>query len=500
MKLEITRAPSYPALGWSARIERSRSPVRALLGHQVEAGEQALVEGAWSGVFPTHGFADARTFTGTGMSLDGARIRASSPTHTLAPIFLSRTEEACTVANSLALLLSATDDHLDPHYPFYDADMRSIMFGIGACAAWLPTRNGRRVEVHYLANLVIGQDLSVAVEPKAVTAPIRDFASYRSLVQEEARQVVENARDARRAFPYRPMTTVSSGYDSPACAVVAKGCGVAHALTLKQASGDFAEEDDSGADIARLLSLDVVEIPKDAYLKKLGELADIEIVAAGFGSDDMPLIGSEPYLRGSLLFTGYHGDKIWDSKPASVSTTVRRGDVSGSSLLEFRLRAGFLNFPVPFIGCLSHPDIFRITESPEMAPWRLGNAYDRPIPRRMVEETGVPRHMFGQSKKAVALPYKTTAGRCTDLAAILSRESLGRFREHLRTSGIMTSGMAFDRLLGSTLRSHKVAALLDRLPPSRGMTMLRWRHRNPLSEHNFVTAWAANTLRDAYHP
>jgi hypothetical protein len=33
-----------------------------------------------------------------------------------------------------------------------------------------------------------------------------------------------------------------------------------------------------------------------------------------------------------------------------------------------------------------------------MAPWRLSNRYDRPIPRRLAEEAGVPRELFGQVK------------------------------------------------------------------------------------------------------
>ena len=33
-----------------------------------------------------------------------------------------------------------------------------------------------------------------------------------------------------------------------------------------------------------------------------------------------------------------------------------------------------------------------------MDPWRLRNGYDRPIPRRIAEEAGVPRLAFGQSK------------------------------------------------------------------------------------------------------
>ena len=35
-----------------------------------------------------------------------------------------------------------------------------------------------------------------------------------------------------------------------------------------------------------------------------------------------------------------------------------------------------------------------------MRPWSIGGAYDRPIPRRIAEEAGVPRDLFGQNKMA----------------------------------------------------------------------------------------------------
>ena len=35
-----------------------------------------------------------------------------------------------------------------------------------------------------------------------------------------------------------------------------------------------------------------------------------------------------------------------------------------------------------------------------MKPWVLGTDYDRPIPRRILEERGVPRAAFGQVKRA----------------------------------------------------------------------------------------------------
>jgi hypothetical protein len=46
--------------------------------------------------------------------------------------------------------------------------------------------------------------------------------------------------------------------------------------------------------------------------------------------------------------------------------------------------------------------ISKISDSPEMEPWRLHNSYDRPIPRRIAEAAGVDRGLFGVRKKMVS--------------------------------------------------------------------------------------------------
>ena len=65
------------------------------------------------------------------------------------------------------------------------------------------------------------------------------------------------------------------------------------------------------------------------------------------------------------------------------------------------MRTGFIHVPVPFVGCTSHESIHRISTSEAMKPWSLMNDYDRPIPRRLVEEAGISRELFARSKKAV---------------------------------------------------------------------------------------------------
>lgn len=40
-----------------------------------------------------------------------------------------------------------------------------------------------------------------------------------------------------------------------------------------------------------------------------------------------------------------------------------------------------------------------------MDPWRLGTTYDRPIPRQIAEEAGIPRALFGWTKMASVVEF-----------------------------------------------------------------------------------------------
>ena len=72
---------------------------------------------------------------------------------------------------------------------------------------------------------------------------------------------------------------------------------------------------------------------------------------------------------------------------------------SNGGIGEFRLFKGIFHCPVPFWGMRHLREIWDITASKEMEPWSIPGGYDRPVPRRIVEEAGVPRHAFGLRKK-----------------------------------------------------------------------------------------------------
>jgi hypothetical protein len=104
-----------------------------------------------------------------------------------------------------------------------------------------------------------------------------------------------------------------------------------------------------------------------------------------------------------VVFTGYHGDKVWDAQTSGkyLNDQIIRGDISGLNLSEIRLKSGFIHVAVPFMLARNISSLVKISRSAEMAPWRLNNTYDRPIPRRIAESVGIDRRLFGMRKKAV---------------------------------------------------------------------------------------------------
>src|SRR5262249_31461178 len=108
-------------------------------------------------------------------------------------------------------------------------------------------------------------------------------------------------------------------------------------------------------------------------------------------------------LEGTLLLTGHPGDDIWTTNKKKILPQLLAPQdrlMEGSSLTEYRLRVGFFWFPAPWIGAYHKQAIYRITRSAEMQPWSVAGKYTRPIPRRIAEEAGVPRDLFGQKKMA----------------------------------------------------------------------------------------------------
>ena len=308
------------------------------------------------------------------------------------------------LSNSLAFLLALSGEHLDPKYPHYYLDLLDhYRAGIRIKEKRLRLAGPHSVELHDCCNLVVGPDLTIRRIEKPVGPPPRDFDDYRSFLLRTAEQVFLNASDSRRQWTYRPVTTLSQGYDTTAVSAIAAQAGCREAVTFLKSNAQAGYMDDSGRDIAAHLGLRVTEYERTDYDRR----RDHEFYIEPNGVD-RSLVLMQDQLAGSVMLTGRFGERMWAREfnwglPVDIGRPLLQlptgFKLGGCALGEFRLKTGFIHFPLPYSGALHAPAIQAISESREMNPWSVGGGYNRPIARRIAEEAGVPRHLFGQIKK-----------------------------------------------------------------------------------------------------
>ena len=504
MELRSRCNPGLPRLAWCARVNRGVDQVTVEHGPWVEVQPQFFFEGAWSGPFEAAALYEATAVLGSGGMLHGDDVVFIPSSHTLERLYSVRLPDAVLVSNSLVYLLAVLGDALDPAYIEYEADFLSILKGYHRARRSIPTRARRKVTLHYHARLRVGRDLAARDEPPPPLPRFPDYRSYVSHLEQIARDCVENARDRRRTVQYAPLASVSTGYDSPACAVVARACGCDSAVTFARArmelnASDPSDADDGGEAIAERLGMAVEVFDRSSYLER-SDHPEAEFLATGNGGDDVIMSVLADRLPGTVFFTGFRGDTIWgfSAQAEQDSAHFRSKDPSGASLGEFRLRLGFIHAPLPVLTMPRHGDILAISQSPEMAPWRLGNDYDRPIPRRLVESSGVSREAFGQEKKAITQPFWVTRDN-TSMFSGSSWKAIEQFSHELgrrnRESLLhrVRRGWAF-LCLSAVWRGGVLAERLDirfsvRLPM--GLRLLT-------SETGYKFHWAVSLLYDRY--
>jgi hypothetical protein len=83
------------------------------------------------------------------------------------------------------------------------------------------------------------------------------------------------------------------------------------------------------------------------------------------------------------------------------------------------------------MGVRQASEINKIGKSPEMAPWDVPGKYSRPVCRRILEEAGIFRNIFGISKKAASVLFDARSDTLTSATrdeyhSWLRRNSKGR--------------------------------------------------------------------------
>ena len=416
MRIRFRKLDSLPKLAWCARLRAGADTVRVDHGPWVEARADHFFEGAWDGPLAEGRLDEATVLSGSGGRLADHGIVFAAPTSKTGLLYSMRLESELLVSNSLVFVLTQAGDELDPTYPYYLTDF-SLRF---RAAAHVPksthTRMDRRVDLIEYGNLFVASDLSVVRREKSESAPPNDYLTYVAGLRRTVRALLENAASPDRLRPYRPLVQLSRGYDSPAVAVLVRDAGGREAMTFSRAEGEPTQDD--GLAIAEVLGLACTEYDRFAYKHHPG-VPEAEFCAAGYFGSQVPLAAMEEQLRGSVLCTGHGGDRVWRGPSSKVTVAGPKlslpdaRSVGGASLNEFRLRVGFLYFPVPYSHMIHSAAIHAIARSRQMEPWSIGGDYDRPIQRRLVEEAGVPRRLFGQSKMAIGHFWISEIGRMT---------------------------------------------------------------------------------------
>jgi hypothetical protein len=510
VRFEFTSKDKLPALAWAALIVPDRRSVRVIAGEGVSRRDNVF----WEGLSLTPETPDAAPTQHFPLSTGGLarsdHVTFWTPGHILDRLFLIRGSGGIFVSNSLPFALRVSGVGLAGGYLHYPWRFGHII----AHSQTAPLEKGR-VWIISNANLTIGREGGLTVSRKHAAPKFTDYGSYIGLVHAFLDQVAEANRQSAGG-PYVPVATLSSGYDSPAAAVLGKRIGLTQAVSICDSRGGSGD-DDSGEAIAKHLGLKIRVARRTDY-RTAGWAAERLFYVFGL-PEDIYMYPFAADLRRTLLFSGVKGDVMWDRNVASADGTWS-WDPGGATLQEFRLRVGFVHLPPAFFGWRHHDDLIKISRSPELGRWSLRTTYDRPIPRRLVEECGVPRELFGMKKKAVSATIGIEKNSYLDREALLiSTEMQRRLAEHAFSASSMAVKMdlALSNVLHGAIRVLHRYWLDSDVPETpvqnrsigRARRMLvradrawpiRRRYMAPFSDLNFSTQVANASLIEDYLP
>jgi hypothetical protein len=407
MELRALPNSALPKLAWVAQVNRTNRIVTLQHGPFVEVRRSFFIEGVWNGPFESGDFGETDCIFGSGGILSDDSIRFVTSASTTDYLYSAEAPGEVTVSNSLPLLLACMRDSLDPRCQEYPEICDSIMKGINDYRRDIPTKCGTVRRLMY-RNLDVSAE-KISESDKKMPPSFKSFEDYRDYLRDNYARIVANARDEARTQSLDIWSTQSKGYDSTAVNAMAREFGIDKVFTVSKAKSihHLAHNDtgilpdDDGGEICQLLGLNCTRINRHAFADEFDD--EYLYYCALHQNQDANLKEISLHVsKVGILLTGTLGE-IWYTKHclgkrAFLDSEMRRWDLGGHGMAELRLVVGFIHLPLPYIGGRRKTDIVNITESSAMDPWRLRNGYDRPIPRRIAEEAGVPRLAFGQSK------------------------------------------------------------------------------------------------------
>ena len=408
---------AWPPLAWLALCSPGSDRVVVRHGPSVGCAPAWFCEAIWDGPFTEGDFDRTDRVFGSGGRLRREGVVFVSSATTVDRLCSFEREGTIAVSNSLACLAAALSLALDPADTAAAEALARVTDGLRDPRRRLESLSGPvRLTVH--DNLLWDGN---ALAPRPKPDPPRDFSSferYRAFLAESLAALCENLRAPARPRPLELLSTASSGYDSSAVTVLAAEAGLREVVTVDRSRYG---RDDSGLFLIEHLGLTPVRVERRPG--RVPPFTDVPFVVGDGVGRDVFLAGAEDRLAGRALLSGYHGDAVWGpgwsgAPPADRDLRRPMGRPAGLSLTEYRLWVGFIHCPLPYLGARDVAQLRALSASDEMRPWRRGGAYDRPLPRRILEEAGVPGSSFGTSKKVAGL----LASYRPDLEALRERD------------------------------------------------------------------------------
>jgi hypothetical protein len=392
---------SIPALAWVAEYESKSNCLNVIHGSLVEISTLGLIEGAWGGDFPSFDFHKTAVLSGTGFCHHDDKLFFCSSTDQMCPIFSLEIAGKLHISNSPVFLMVQTGSSPIPSYPYYHFNLlRTYRQGLHCLDGAIPLAQGAEMRIHICAILIINDKGAVSFQSHDPGPCPKSFEDYHSQLLRTVNAVIENSSHRSRKNPMQSVASISAGYDSTACAALARaaGCKLTHTIYDSKSADPY---EDSGAKNAESLGMECLQYDRWEYLK-----SDQSLEAEfGFNAliSTVPLTAMAKDLTGKIYIVGCGGDTLWSEETLPLSSqlakTWARG-IAGMGQLEFRLRTGYCVFSPIYIGVRHTNALQEILTSEEMKPWSIGGDYDRPLARRIAELAGVPRQQFGMKKAA----------------------------------------------------------------------------------------------------
>lgn len=408
MEFKYHQFSDLPTLAWCAIVPSETSDIYIYHGNGVEAFKDFFVEGAWDGDFHCADFDETDFFAGSGGKVLRNRsggVLFSTSNNVLEKLYSISTNGVIYLSNSLPFVLYMSGTELDPKYLKYETDFNSILKGINNYTKYIPLDGGLRVQLHYYCNILLNNNFELVEYQKNEIKSFTNYNDYEKRLLQTLKKLADNAQSPVRKIKYGLVTTISKGYDSAACAAMVYEIGCKNVVSFDKPQ-QYME--DCGDDIAKKLGYKSITTKgADEYLGNTVYI-EAEFVSSGELGTWIIFTAFENEFKNNVVFIGERGDKLWDKNSPNPNNEFRFDNevFTGTSMIENRLRVGYIVLPVPLFGAPQWISIHEISNSDEMKNYSIGGNYDRPIPRKILEDRGIARDSFGMKKKGAGFNYR----------------------------------------------------------------------------------------------